>query len=659
MSAAEDQQYSDVTWFTAHAHGEPAHEYLIPLADEMRAKQSTLADNTRKCIAIFQWGGDGRNIEDGADPVMEETCNAFNAAQNVIETTHSKVCKSRIIPMPLTSGGGYLARHRAKECGKALEGEFDENDVDSIVDDVVMDALVSAHGAGAAKVFTRGGRVRIEHVPIEDVWYDAAETRYRKPRCAYHVQTQDKFVVLADFGGEDSSLHGTRDERRNAILRSGTKPEDGRYAMVSQGIGGRFRLTVYEAWHLPSGSCDEEGEETEEHEKAEGEKAEAKHDGRHVIAIDGCTLVDESWDGERFPIMMYVPRKRRRSIWGLSMMFDLVAPQREYEKMTAKIQSSHQRMGMSGFVAPKTANANVREMTAGTYAQGFLMEFEGQQAPSPFIIDPVPPGTYQYKDSIPRDMMNSKGISSLSASSQVPAGLTNASGKALQVFEDFEAERLLPYHRERERFAVGLAWLVIEEVRRLVETKKDYSVRYRGKRGTETMMWRDVLMDREELILRVFPVSQLSKQPSAKFAQLTELLNAQAITVEQFKRLYELPDLEAESGLDTADTDIIDRNMDIMVTTGRYLSPQPFDNLQLIVQRAGKFINLCRAQEVPEARLKLLHAYIEDAKGLDEDAKAKEAAKAAAMAPPPMPTPGAEAPLPGEAMPPALPPMAA
>src|SRR5690606_33942866 len=116
----------------------------------------------------------------------------------------------------------------------------------------------------------------------------------------------------------------------------------------------------------------------------------------------------------------------------------------------------------------------------------------------------------------------------------------------------------------------------------------DYKARYRGKKGLETISWKDVLLDFESFRMRVFPVSALSKQPAARFAQLTELLNAQAITVEQFKRLFDLPDLEAENELDSADTDVIDRAMDIMVTTGRYLSPEPFDNLDLIIQRAGK-----------------------------------------------------------------------
>ena len=151
--AAEQFTYGDCPWFLAHERKESPEKYLSGLVSEMRLRNGTLLQNTKRCMAIFQWGGDARDVEDDEDPDLEQTCNSYNAAKNVVETTHAKICKSRILPMPLTSGGGYLSRYEAKQLGKALEGEFDENQVDQIKEDVVMDALVTAHGAGAAKVF--------------------------------------------------------------------------------------------------------------------------------------------------------------------------------------------------------------------------------------------------------------------------------------------------------------------------------------------------------------------------------------------------------------------------------------------------------------------------------------------------------------------------
>ncbi len=630
----------DVTWYLADARGKKAGPYLVTLCREMSMRQMTLITNTEKCIAVFQWGGDYKDIQPGEHCPIEENLCTFNAAQNGVETVFAKITKSRISPMPLTNGGGYMQRHRAKQLGKAIEGVLDDNEADELEEDVVLDALVSDHGAGAIKVIEGDDEVKLEHVPIEDVWFDDAEVRYRQPRSCYHVPRDgwDKYVAIETYAGEDTADRagyvGTPETRRAAILRASSKPESWRTQSVP---GSSHRVDIFESWHLPSGEVEYETYEDEEGKKAKRAKP---HDGRHVVAVEGedGTLVDEPWCEDHFPILLYVPRRRRRSIWGLSLMRDWIGPQREYEKLSKKIQNQHQNMGLSGFAAPNDANINVREIKTGTdQAAGFIYGYDGQIPITQLTPEPVAQGTYAYHDSIPRNMVERKGISTLATASQLPAGLQQASGKALQVFDDFEDVRLMPYHRERQRWKVALSWIIICTARRIVDRGVKYTARYHGKRGLESIAWEDVLMDRSEFTLKVFPVSELAKQPAAKFAQLNEMLDRQAINIEQFKRLFELPDLEAENELDTSDTDIIDRTLDVIVTTGRYISPEPNDALDLMLVRASKFYNLCRLQEVPEDRLQLLRNLQEDVKSLQDQAKQKAQADAMAAMPPPPP----------------------
>ncbi len=492
----------------------------------------------------------------------------------------------------------------------------------------------------------------------------------------------DKYVLIELYAKEGDTypgLVGTASSRRAAILAAAGHPESWRQVGSPEA---RHRVDYFESWHLPSGDPEEYEEEYEEDGETKTRKC-YRHDGRHVVAVEGenGTLVDEPWDEDHFPILLFTPRKRRRSIWGLSLMRDLIAPQREYEKLTKKIQNQHQKMGVSGWCATSKDEIQFRDITSGTFAGGFVVETQGS-APVPVVTEPVAAGTYAYARSIPNDMLERKGISTLAAASQLPAGLQQASGKALQVYEDFEDVRLLPYHRERERFKIALSWIIVCTARRIVDRLdklgKKYQARYRGKHGIEMVDWKTVLMDKADFVLKVFPISQLSKQPAALFAQLTEMLERGAINVEAFKRLYGLPDLESENNIDTADTEIIDRNMDIMVTTGRYISPEPDDNFALIIERASKFYNLCRAQEVPRERLKLLLDFKEDTKSLMDQAKAKAAndvlaAGAAAppmggppptagppgMVPPDGPLPGMPGMDPGSPMPPPPVPMAA
>jgi hypothetical protein len=650
----EESIYADDPWHLAHEKNEPAGPRLIALCRELARKQTVLIQNTEMCMGVYEYGGQGRALDPGDVLPIEETIVAFNAAQNIVDTVYSKVVKSRIIPMPLTNGGGYLQRYRAKQLGKAVEGVFDDNNVEEIEEDVVMDALTTDHGAGACLVFEQDDEVKIEHIPIEDIWWDEAETRNRAPRNCYRVPKGgiDKYVACELFGKDDlPGGVGTGEQRRAAILAAANKPETWR----QRGSGQKSRVDLFESWHLPSGKveeCDEEYEETNHDGDVEKKTRKVrKHDGRHVVAVDGPngTLIDEPWEGPMFPVLMYVPRKRRRTVLGLSLIRDLIAPQREYEKVTAKIQDQHQKMGVSGWSGSRDANLNIREVTSGTFGAAFFVEHDGPQGVTQLTTEPVSPGTYQYAEGIPRLMAERKGVSTLATASQLPSGLQQASGKALQVFEDFEDVRLLPYHRGRERFIVALSWLVIHAAKRICDRNVKYRSRYRGKHGLEVIEWKKVLEDADDFVLKVFPISALSRQPAARFAQLTELLNAQAITVEQFKRLFEIPDLEAENEMDLAHLDIIDMNLDTMVVEGRYITPLPTDQFALQIERAGKFYNLCRIQKVPEERLKLILDFIEDTKSLEDQIKAEEAAKKAAMAPPPpaapMP-PDPNAPLP-------------
>ncbi len=601
--------YQDVTWWNAHLKGQAAHDTMVALIERLRMQQSTRYHNFRKLIAIYEWGFKASEYDSPADAPIAEWSNAYNAAQNVVETVAASVCKNPSVPMPLTTGGGYLQRKRAKDLQKALEGEYDENGVEQIQDDVVIDVLVC--GAGFSKVFSEFGRIKVEFVPADDLTVDDSEGRYRRPSCIFQTTSMDRYKVLEIYGGDEDWLHGDRATRRERILHCKAAEPRGTGVSVDND-----RIDVHQGYHLPSGP--ESG------------------DGRWAICIDGCTLVDVKRDRKRFPFASCIPRPRRRGFWGLSMMHEMACNQREYEYNTARIQRQIQKGAGSHFVAPRSANVNVREITNG---EGDFLDYDGPVPPQAWAPSPVSPQLFQYTESIPDHMMRSRGVSQTGATGETPAGLANASGKARQLVRDEQNGRLKPYYRAVDRWHMQMCHLIIEEARDLVENDNGYKVRYASKRALESVEWAKVLIDEDEFVLKIFPVSALSQDPSAKFEQLQEMRASGDITTEQFKRLFELPDLEAENEIDTADTDIIDRNLDIIVTDGRYLSPEPFDNLDLARVRAGKFYNVCRARGgIPDSRLELLRNYIADCVALLK--QAQPPAPAAPPGPPPGMPPG-------------------
>jgi hypothetical protein len=270
----------------------------------------------------------------------------------------------------------------------------------------------------------------------------------------------------------------------------------------------------------------------------------------------------------------------------------------------------------------------------------------------------------------------------MSTSSQVPAGLQQASGKALQVFEDFESERLLPEHRAMEAFVIETAKLTCYAWRSMLKEAKasreagdedededaaadsdgtenpesnQFFVEYRAKGSLERIALKDLVDDKRIPTVTVFPVSQLARTPAAKFGQLMDMLNAKAITIEQFKRLYELPDLEAENEIDTADCTAVDWAVDQMIFEGKPQVPDAFYNFTYAKERCRKWVNHLRQYEVPEKRLQLLRNFLAFMERKEQEQAAAAAPAPTAGGPGPMgpmgPPPGT-----GPSGPPGLPP---
>lgn len=602
-------RYVDCPWWEKQGDLHP-HQRLMPIIAEIREQQAARYERMRKFIDVYEYGFAGENAED------EDL--HFNAAKNAIDTMYSALITPRIAPMVLTQGGTWSQRDRAKKATRCLEGTLDDCNVEEIDEDISLDGLLAY--CGFAHVWSevyeedgvKYGEIRVDRVMPDEIGVDDAEGIYRTPQCMYRWKRYDKYKLLAEYGVPDDDLYGAVADRKRAIKRSTAAP-----AMGGEANQSLTQIEVFEAWHLPSGP--------------------RKKDGMHVIVVENGTLYAKPWTRASFPIIEFRPEKARKGFWGLSAMQQCMAGQREFEEFTRKLQRSHARLGGSMLLVGGNAGISEEEMSG---AQGVYLKATGDIGQIRELTpSPANPQTYQFRDQIAGDILRYLGVSQFAAQSEIPSGLQQASGKALQKFEDTNDKRGVGRHRARERWKVQLCRAIIEEARARIKDDVKMVARYRDKRGFEVIDWKDVIdvfEDQKNYVIKIFPVGMLSQDPSAKFAQLDSLLERQVINVEQFKRLFEIPDLEAENEIDCADYEIIDKNLDYIVTTGKYVDVQPFDDWGLIVERGGKFYNHCRVAGVPPARLDLLRRYIVDAQDLIDAQKRKEQEAAASMAPPPM-----------------------
>jgi hypothetical protein len=178
---------------------------------------------------------------------------------------------------------------------------------------------------------------------------------------------------------------------------------------------------------------------------------------------------------------------------------------------------------------------------------------------------------------------------------------------------------------------------MIIEIKSLVEKHGSYKTKYKNKYNVEEIDWAELIDDIDDYTISIFPVSMLAKTPSAKYEQLQEMFNQGLITADQFRRLFDIPDLEAENDLNMSDDEIILKNLDSMVLDGIQRVPEPFDNLQKALDLSSKFYNLCRQHDVPESKLSLIRNYMVFCKQSIDAQAARAQAMQAQAAPPAMP----------------------
>lgn len=539
---------------------------------------------------------------------------SFNVARNAINTMQAKLARQMPLPSTMTVGGDFLQRYRAGRLDRFLHGCFYASNYAKIYPQLLLDVLV--FGVAAVKVYVQDKTVQIERIPIFDLLVSDAEARYGTPRCLYHRCYMDRSVVLETFGAEDDSLYGTADERKKAIL-SAPKPADDDSTFMNTA---RYsdQILVYEATHLASGP-----------------KAE---DGLRVIALTTGTLSASPWTRDKnFGFGFLRLNAPLSGFYGPAMAIELAAAQDEYDRLSEKIQVAHNLMGGSHIMVQSgTLGKTKVDNDVGT-----IIEYSGQ-APQVFNPQPVHPDTYAYKDMIAQNMLRYEGISELSAQSVLPAGLRQASGKALSVYDDMEDARFRVAHESVRQFHVDIGWLIIDACQEASDAGEQVEILAPGQGALERINWSDVQMDRKEYTLRCEPISALSQTKAAMFQEVMELVDRKIIQDRSVvARLLNIPDIEAERDLETADVDVVDKTCSLILRDMPYPDPDKRLKLDVAYDRARKHYNKARVDGVSDDRIAALDEYLNKIEGLiaqmQAEAQEQQAQAQAEQAPPEAP----------------------
>ena len=377
------------------------------------------------------------------------------------------------------------------------------------------------------------------------------------------------------------------------------------------------QIECIEAWHLPS--------------------SKDADDGRHVIAIENATLLDDSWDRSDFPFSFIHWTSRLLGFWGQGLAEQLTGIQVEINRLLRNIQQQMHLATPKVFVesGSKISKAHINNEIWG------VIEYAGTP-PQFFVPKTVSGEIFSHLDRLFNRAYEIAGVSQLAAGAKKPAGLE--SGVALREFQDIESERFLMVAKAYEQLFLDAAAQMIDIAREVHDRGDTFDVISHGDDDIERIDWNDIDLERDEYVMKVYPTSLLPTTPAAKLQKVIEMLQAGMLTQQEAKALLDYPDLESVNSMATASQEIFSMLIERILEKGIYQSPEPYMNLAMGIQMMQSAYLRAKINSVPEAKLDLFRRFIEDSIGM-------LAKMQAAAAPPPMPMgpmgPGPDAPQQG------------
>lgn len=489
----------------------------------------------------------------------------YNVVSSCIDTVTSKLCKNRPKPLFLTSGGSYKLQRRAKKLDQFVEGVFYENNIYELAKEIFRDGAV--WGTGLIHPYQEKGRIKYERVLASEVYTDQVESFYGKPRQLHRVKNIDRGVLIDAFPEYKKDIIAAKSASADLV---------GQYQNVSD------LVTVAESWHLPSG--------------------EDAKDGMHCICISDKDLFVEKYEKDFFPFVMFHWSKRLYGVWGQGLAEQLQSIQLEINKILWVIQRSMHLHGTYR-VWIKTGSKLPKEHINNDIGAVLVSDEKPEYLSSSFI----PQEYFQHLQTLKNQAFEQSGISQLSAAAKKPSGLD--SGKALREFSDIESERFQAIGQQYQQMFLDLAKITVSIAKEIYSENKKFSVKVPGKKFIETIQWKDVDLDEDEFVLKMFPVSSLPNDPAGRLQTITEYMQAGMISPRQGRRLLDFPDLEAEESLANAAEDWIHQSLESIVDEGEYIVPEPEMDLTLANELCMEYYSQGKTLGLEEDRLEMLRTF--------------------------------------------------
>ena len=492
----------------------------------------------------------------------------INVTQSCTDTLASKIGKNRPSVMYVTRGGDYSKQREGEKLTALMDGIFIENDAYSMGQRAFVDACVM--GDGFVQVSMRAGRVHYERVPAWELFIDDTACVSSPPRQMHRVRMVERDILMKRYPDKAEQVAGVPPGQVVFPLTSATNLTD----LVE------FR----ESWHLPS--------------------ADGADDGRYVASVSDLLLADEPYKRHRFPFARFRWCPRTGGYWSQGLAEQLRPIQIDINREAALLQKAHYRQVTFDWWVPTSANVATDKISNDV---GALVKFSGPQPPFSSAPPPAAPERYRWLQWLVEKAYEISGVSQMASSSVIPAGME--SGKAIRALSDVGTDRFRSAGQEQERFFVELADITIDTLSDYTKSGATYPVKAPSWSRFSDIDFKKIRLDREEYVLSAFPTSSLPNEPAGRIQEIEDMERRGVISSVTAQRLYNFPDVQAQTNLITAAENYAARLFEKMLD-GEYIAPEPYDDVKQLRISALQHYNLWRQQDVGEKPLEMLRLFL-------------------------------------------------
>jgi len=417
--------------------------------------------------------------------------------------------------------------------------------------------------------------VDIDRVLMDEILIDHASAVRGHP--GYLIQR--RYISRSDAYAEfvDTAPTKEQDAIRSAIRQA----PNAFIGTFWSGANPDPKIALLEGWKLP-------------HADGEG--------GVHYLALPTKLLTrpgEDDWKRDHFPFAVARWQQQSLGFWGGSMAYAMLPYQRTINKHVERLEANLDHQAFSGWLVDQGV-----QMKAEAFGgrPGRILRKNGAGNVVPITPESNAQDAVQALETWIQRAYLRVGLNQQQIAGLKQPGLT--SGQALRTMVQIEDSRNKGLQITGELEVKDIAILALEAA-----AEVNLKLELPGVNG-RTISFNELRLKENARRIGVFPINALVNDPEGRQQQIAELFADGNIDKRTKLRLMEMPDLQSFAQLATAPEDLVESQLDEIVRTGKYVPPEPFDDMQTAMMMARNRYWLEKRFKTPAKTLRQLQCYM-------------------------------------------------